>query len=320
MIRRRLLGLVPACLIAGAAFAQPPANEVAVWLERMNTAVEELNYRGTFVHVVDSAEVLRIVHRFEDGEVRERISATGGNEREVLRTADRVFTVIPDKRRVDVEEFEDSSIALASSRQYPDELLKYYDMTTYAKGEIAGRATQIVNIRPRDEYRYGYKLWLDRETALPLKSEVRDENGEVIEQILFTTIEVVDSIPESEVVPAIGTDGFDWRRPVEAVPEFASDEMWGATRLPNGFGLTLSRPSLLAGSEYPVQHLVYSDGLATVSVYIAHPKSDADMEEGFRRFGSANMYSLKIDGRLALAVGEVPRLTVQRIASSLDAR
>lgn len=320
MIRRRALSLLPATLVAVTAFAQAPADDVAAWLKRMNTAVEELNYRGTFVHVVDSAEQLRIVHRYEDGQVRERISATGENEREILRMADKVLTVIPDKRRVDVEEFEDSSIALASSRHYPDELRNYYDLSTYPKGEIAGRPTQIVNIRARDEYRYGYKLWLDQETALPLKSEVRDENGSVVEQILFTDIEVVESIPEAEVVPAIGVDGFDWRRPVAAVPEFASDEMWGATRLPNGFGLALSRPSLLAGSEYPVQHLVYSDGLATVSVYIAHPKSDADMKEGFRRFGSANMYSLKIDGRLALAVGEVPRLTVQRIATSLDAR
>lgn len=319
MNRRRAICLLPVVLTLTAAFAQPDEG-VGIWLDRMNAAVEELNYRGTYVHVDDSAETLRIVHRYAGGEVRERISAAGDNPREILRTAGIVLTVMPEKRRVDVEEVADSSIALAASLKYSNELDKYYELTTFAKGQIAGRDTQIVSIRARDEYRYGYNLWLDRETALPLKSEVRDENGEVVEQILFTEIEVVDSIPESEVVPAIGVDGFEWRWPIEPVDDVTTDEIWGATRLPSGFSLSLSRLSLLAGSEYPVQHLVYSDGLATVSVYISHPKSDADMAEGFRRFGSANMYSLKVDGRLAVAVGEVPRRTVQRIATSLDAR
>jgi sigma-E factor negative regulatory protein RseB len=142
----------------------------------------------------------------------------------------------------------------------------------------------------------------------------------VVEQMLFTVLEVVDSVPESEVLPAIGTDGFEWVRPIEARPDIESDEIWGATRLPNGFGLSLSRHSLLAGSKYPVQHLVYTDGLATVSVFVAHAGSDADMPEGLTRFGSTNVYSLKIDGRLATVMGEVPPRTVERIANSLNAR
>jgi sigma-E factor negative regulatory protein RseB len=92
------------------------------------------------------------------------------------------------------------------------------------------------------------------------------------------------------------------------------------TRLPAGFHLSGAKLSLLAGSEYPVQHLVYTDGLATVSVFIAHPKSEFTMPDGFSSSGSLNAYSLTIDGRLATALGEVPRRTVYRIANSLNAR
>jgi sigma-E factor negative regulatory protein RseB len=231
-----------------------------------------------------------------------------------------VRSVFPEQQLVVIEEPEQSSIPVASSLSYTDELERYYQMTTFPKGRQADRDTQVVSIRARDEYRYGYLLWLDRESALPVKMEVRDEAGNVIESILFTELTVLDSIPEFAVAPLTNVEGFTWKRPVKAEFEDASSEIWGATRLPNGFRLSVSRRTLLAGSRYPVQHLVYTDGLAAVSVFIAHPESDAVMPEGFSGSGSTNAYSLKIDGRLATAMGDVPRLTVQRIATSLDAR
>lgn len=320
MIARNLVAVVLSLSAIGAC-AQEVSDEVEAWLDRMNAALEQANYRGTFVHVVDgNAETLHIVHRYADGSVREKISSSGGEGSEILRTPDAVRSVFPDKQLVVIEEAEKSSMPLASSFNYSDELERYYQMTTFPKGRQAGRETQVVSIRARDEYRYGYLLWLDRESALPVKMQVRNEAGEVIESILFTELEVLDSIPELAVAPSIDTEGFTWKRPIKAKPGSSTGEIWGATRLPNGFRLSLSQSSLLAGSQYPVQHLIYTDGLATVSVFIAHPLSDADMPEGFQQFGSTNFYSLKVDGRLATAMGDVPRLTVQRIATSLDAR
>ena len=313
-----LIGLV---IGPGIAFGQAASDDVKSWLDRMNSAVESLNYRGTYVQVVDgNGETLQIVHRNDGGEVRERISSREGAGREILRTAHGVRSVFPEKRLVVVEEPQGSSLTSGSVLTYTDGLENYYDMSTFAASQVAGRDTQVVSIRAKDEFRYGYLLYLDRLTALPLKTQVRNENGSVVELVLFTEIEVVDSIPESDVAPVIDTEGFEWRRPIKARPEAGSGEIWRATRVPPGFQLSISRQSLLAGRKYPVQHLVYTDGLATVSVFIAHPMSDADMPEGFSRYGSTNAYSLKIDGRLATAMGEVPSRTVQRIATSLDAR
>lgn len=310
-----------AAVLSGRALAQSDGQDVKDWLDRMNSAVEGLNYRGSFVHVVDgNAETLTIVHRNAGGEVRERISSPDGAGREILRTARFVRSVFPDKRLVMIEEPQTASVPMGSMLSYTEGLERYYELASFTKGQIAGRNTEVVSIRPRDEYRYGYLLYLDRETALPLKSEVRDEQGTVVEQILFTSISVVDSIPESDVKPAIDTTGFEVRRPDKSKHEAASGEIWSVTRPPDGFKLSFSGATLLAGSRYPVQHLVLTDGLAAVSVYISHPKSDADMPAGFSRMGSTNVYALRIDGRLAVAVGEVPRRTVHRIATSLDAR
>jgi sigma-E factor negative regulatory protein RseB len=292
-------------------------------LDRMNNAVEALNYRGTFVHVVDgNAENLHIVHRNAGGVIGEKISSRDGAGREIFRTKHEVRSVLPEERRVLLEEPRGSSMPLGSSfLSYTDDLEQHYELGTFPRGPVAGRETQFVSIKAKDEYRYSFKLWLDQQTGLPLKLQVQDERGRVVESILFTELTVVDAIPVQELEPAIDTEGFEWVRRIQQ-PESQADnnESWRATNLPSGFRPSVDRLSLLAGSKYPVRHLVFTDGLATVSVFIAHPKSDADLPEGFRRFGSTNFYSLKIDGRLVTAMGEVPRRTVQRIATSLDAR
>ncbi|HEY5623266.1 MAG TPA: MucB/RseB C-terminal domain-containing protein, partial [Gammaproteobacteria bacterium] len=90
-----------------------------------------------------------------------------------------------------------------------------------------------------------------------------------------------------------------------------------ATSMPDGFALSDESNRPIAGSEYPVEHLVYSDGLAIVSVFIEDPQNDTDVVEGHTRVGSANAFSLNVGGRQVTAVGEVPRRTVESIATSL---
>ena len=319
LTRARLV--IAVLVIFSPALPAQTVNDVELWLDRMNVAVEQLNYRGDFVHVVDgNPESLTIGHRYADGVVHERISSVDEDGREILRSEGSLRSTFPEQRLVVVEDSPASSIPVAASLNYTSELENYYQMTSFARGAVAGRETQGVSILARDGYRYSYLLLLDRETALPLRVDVRDENQRVIESMLFTRIEYFDSIPEYAVQPSTDVEGFTWREPLTAEPAARGSGIWGASRVPGGFRLAVARESLMAGSRYPVQHLVYTDGLATVSVFIAHPDSDADMPQGFSRFGATNAYSLTIDGRLATAMGEVPSLTVQRIATSLDDR
>jgi sigma-E factor negative regulatory protein RseB len=102
--------------------------------------------------------------------------------------------------------------------------------------------------------------------------------------------------------------------------ELAAGIPWRVGQLPAGFELMASTLKPIAGSEYPVEHMVFSDGLATVSVFIEDPKTEADVAEGFSAVGSTNTFSLTFNGRKVTAVGEVPRRTVETIATSLEAR
>ena len=302
-------------LVGGHAMAQ----EAGKWLDRMNRAVDELNYRGTFVHVIDgSAEIMNIVHRNVAGNSGERISSEAPR-REIVRENDQVKWILPDQKLVLLETRKDVSPLVSALPSYSADLEPHYEINLRATARIANRPAQMIEIKPRDEFRYGYVLWLDQETAMPLKSQLMDERGRTVEQILFTEIDMAGDVAAADLEPTIETTGFSTMRPPELVPSAAANVPWRASAVPGGFRLSAATQSPMPGSKYPVEHLVYSDGLATVSVFIEDTKTKAEVNDGFSKVGSTNTFSLTLRGRKVTAVGEVPRQTVRTIASSLVA-
>jgi sigma-E factor negative regulatory protein RseB len=307
-------------LLAVVVAADASAQEARAWLDNMNRAVEELNYRGTFVHMLEgTTERLYIIHRNADGRSGERILSLDGVDgvgREIIRQGDEVQCILPDRRVVLLEERKDLSPLVSALPSYSAEIEPHYELTLRSSARVANRAVRMLEIKPRDDFRYGYMLWLDQETAMPLRSQLIDDKGAVVEQILFTDIELPDSIPAGELAATTDTTGFTMLRPPESSP-LREGIPWRAAAVPGGFKLSVATQSPIAGSETPVEHLVYSDGLATVSVFIEDPNTKAEVTEGFSTMGSTNAFSLTLRGRKVTAVGEVPRQTVRTIASSL---
>jgi sigma-E factor negative regulatory protein RseB len=307
-------------LISGDATAQ----EARDWLERMSRAVEELNYRGTFVHAHEATfemETLHIVHRNADGQSGERILSLDGTEREFVRQGANVQGIFPDRRVVLFETRSDVSPLVSALPSNTAELEPHYEITLGGTARVADRPVQVLEIKPRDEFRYGYMLWLDQETAMPLQSALIDEQGKVVERIVFTQIEISADIPEAALAPTIDTTGFTTLRAPEAdSAPLAAEIPWRAATVPGGFKLSVATHGPMAGSDTPVEHLVYSDGLATVSVFIEDPETKAEVREGFSNVGSTNAYSVTRFGRKVTAMGEVPPQTVRTIASSLVAQ
>ncbi len=302
-------------LVGGSAAAQ----EAHDWLDRMSRSVEELNYRGTFVHILGgTAKPLYIVHRNADGQSGERILSLSGAGREIVRQGDMVQSILPDQRVVLFETRNDVSPLVSALPSDGAELELHYEITLGGRDRVADRAAQIVEIKPLDEFRYGYKLWLDRETAMPLQSQLVDEQGGLVEQIMFTEIEVPADVPPADLEPTIDTTGFTTLRAAESTT-LAAEITWRAIEVPGGFRLSVRTTSPMAGSDTPVEHLVYSDGLATVSVFIEPPRMQSDVAEGFSNVGSTNAYTITLSGRKVTAMGEVPRQTVRTIATSLVA-
>ena len=320
MIRISRSALAPTLFSLAFVGGQAVAQEARTWLDRMNRAVEELNYQGTFVHVLGgAAETLRIVHRNAGGGSAERILSLDGVGREIIRQDDEVQFILPDQRVVLLETRKDVSPLVTALPSYSSEIEPHYELTLHNTARVADRSAQVLEIKPRDEFRYGYMLWLDQETAMPLKSELIDENGAIVEQILFTEIDLLTEIPAEALAATLDTTGFTVLSAPDS-PLLAEQAIpWRASAVPGGFKLSVATQSPMPGSDYPVEHLVYSDGLATVSVFIEDPKTNAEVGEGFSNLGSTNAFSLTLRGRKVTAVGEVPRQTVRTIASSLVA-
>lgn len=311
--------IVTLCAVVFPAHASDP--EARAWLERMSRALSSQNYDGRFFHLRQSkSESMRIIHRVDKGKITERLVSLDGSGREIVRNETEVICFLPDKRLVLVEKRTDENSLISALPVYNEDLESLYKIERSGRVVKAlGRRTQIIEVRPRDQYRYGYRLWLDQETAMPLKSQLCDSNGNVIEQILFAELNLRDRIPADELKASITGEGFKWVRQDETIqPRVANAMMgWSVARLPAGFRLTTWRIQVIAGSPTPVRHLVYSDGLASVSVFIEPRNSQAAPLHGLAKVGAAFAFSRDLDGHQVTAVGEVPAATVEAIAAGV---
>lgn len=306
---------------AGAAPAAD-GDSAQQWLERLAKAVRERNYEGTFVYRHQGKlETLRIVHRADaDGE-SERLYSLTGAAREIIRDNDKVTCILPDDKAVMVDRRQ--LVSPFSSLVPPDisGLRGNYHLELLGADRIAERAARQVAVSPRDRYRYGYRLWIDVATGLLLRADLLDETGQAVEQLMFTELHTPDFIPTSALEPTISGEGFTWYREATQAQAPAGEpepSRWQIDGLPPGFELVLHEMRALPGKQQPVEHMLYSDGLASVSVYLE--ANHGEPFSGLSRLGALNAYGRVVAGHQVTVVGEVPAATVSQVGESIRLR
>ena len=299
----------------GVAFGAEPKE----WLERMNHALTTRNYIGVFTHNHGGrVETLRIIHRVRGRDVSERLMSLDGPGREFIRQGDSLTCYFPDSKTVLVERRPPDGPLLGALPSI-DTGSTVYEIRGGERQRLLNRKARVVSLHPRDEFRYGYRLWIDEETAMPLKTQLCNQAGEVIEQIVFSTIELPPRIPDSMFKPQMDASNYRWLRAERQVANNAAPALWEAMRLPPGFRMAMRSAQSLPGSSEPVEHLVYTDGIASVSVFVEPRKPNIRPAEGPARVGSSSAFSTVVDGHQVTAVGEVPPNTVELIAKQVKA-
>lgn len=298
------------------------SDEAHGWLLRIHRAAQTLNYQGTFVYQHGGRlDTMRVFHRAEGGVVRERLISLTGPAREVIRTDDEVLCYLPDQKSVYVEHrrLDGKGFVTIEPERLPD-LEQNYSIELGKRARVAGRPAQQLLIRARDDYRYGYTLWADVETALLLKADLVNDRGKVLEQFMFTHIAIGGKIPASALEPQTPVEGLTWYRDNRVRTE-APTKSWRAQRLPKGFKLSSSVMRRLPKADRIVEQLVYSDSLAAVSVFVEKLDGGATTEvlEGPMRMGALHALGKVLDGHYITVVGEVPPKTIVMIGSSLVA-
>lgn len=287
------------------------------WLLKMAHAVQTTDYEGTVNRLQNGkVETLKVAHMNVDGVIREKVVFQEGNGLEIIRNGNEVQCILPDKKSVLVEEWDEQSALFSTLPSSDMHLGSQYDISVVREERVAGRKAVLLAIRPHDSYRFGHRIWLDKATGFPLQTKLLGEDGNAVEQVKFADISLDKEVHASALAPTISTENFRWfTQPQRAITQ-AVDSSWSSDNLPAGFRVVSSHQEELPGREIPVTHILYSDGLANVSVFIEPAGARKIAQRS--RVGASSSYSVEVDGFHVTAVGEVPAATVEQIATSMQ--
>jgi sigma-E factor negative regulatory protein RseB len=248
-------------------------------------------------------------HNGPDG-YKERVLTLDGTPMEVMRDGKSVTCTLPGGKG-------DLAGKRIPRNPFPGErwtfsptVMDHYEFLDLGEGRVAGRACKVIGIKPRDGYRFGYRLWVDVETGLLLKSDLIDEDGELVEQVAFTRIDVLPEMADALVEPTLSGEVLHW-----AVAEDKDEpeiDGWIVDTLPPGF----VQESVRKRKHGTIQR-VYSDGIATVSVFVETSADGKKSLSGTSRMGAVSAFGTVINGHQVTVVGEVPLATVRTIGESL---
>jgi sigma-E factor negative regulatory protein RseB len=289
------------------------ANPMA-WFDRITIASRQLNYVGVFSYQTGwRTETSRIVHRFANGEEKEHLEILDGSPREIIREGDNMRCVLPAQRTIIVGKMGIRNSFPGYLPQNHAELTANYRIHLEGVGRIAGLDAQKLVLEPRDELRYGHMLWVELQSGLLLKSQVIDANGKVIEQFAFSDVRIGGEINDELLTPSVKTSD-DWH-----TVDVSGDH---TARIENQWALSEPLPGFtrLATTQHrtgwPLQ-LVYSDGLAAISIFIEPAEAGINARGYFAGGGAVNVFERILNGYRITALGEAPASLVQRAAESI---
>jgi sigma-E factor negative regulatory protein RseB len=320
-------------LATTASAAEPPApasvpaaqRSAAQWLVLMQDAARRIDYEGTAVH--QRAEQMRsahIAHRAEQGVSVQRVQMLDGEPMEFIRrrsgSQDEVQCLIPGRKLVTVRQRAVETRFPTMLGKPVETVLRNYSASLGAVERAAGRPAQVIDLVPRDGLRHAYRLWVDRDSGLLLRFQVI-EGGNALEQVAFTELRLGPKLPPAAVAPSWATRGWETERlPVDNMD--LAQRGWVATP-PAGYVLLRALPRTLVapgGAAMPVIQLLYSDGIAHVSVFIEDAATSPHQQEGEMRAGAMSAVTRRVGTSMVTAVGEVPPAGARAAALSIQSR
>jgi sigma-E factor negative regulatory protein RseB len=291
------------------------------WLQKIAAAARKLNYAGTFVYQHgDQVETSRIWHYVDGAGEYEKLEILDGPAREVIRNNDEVLCYYPDSKTVKVAKRRLKPFPALLPEQL-SALTDFYTIRLGEKERVAGYEAQSLILDPKDGFRYGHKFWADVGSGLLLKARMTNERREAIEQFAFTQLRIGGDFDKAALKPNYNAQVPGWTLDSSglAQPEM-SDTGWVVGSFPAGFKKILETKRTLPGRTSPVSHIVYSDGLAAISVFIEPLGANARPARGVSHQGAINIYTRAVSDHMVTVLGEAPSETIVQIGKSVAAR
>ena len=291
------------------------ASAVA-WLRKIADATREQNYTGTYFHQYGNhIKAFRIVHLHDNRGEHEKLEALDDAPREILRNNDEVLCFDDNVHSSIVEKrkFRNTFPELLPSQV--DTLLDNYSVKIGETGRVTGIACRNILLEPKDNLRYRYKLCADNATGILLKVSTLNDKNDILAQTAFTQITIGGKIDKAQLKPKLSGRRASVGKPMTGDTE--DDPAWTVSRPPPGFTKIMTVKRMLPGKNAPVSHMVFSDGLATVSVFVEPFAKTEKPARGLSNRGVVNVYAKVLDGYQITALGEVPPATVMQAGNSV---
>lgn len=304
-----LAGIAGLMLLSGVARADAALD----WLNRAAAAAKQQNYSGVYVyHHGEHVEVLRVFHRSHAKGEMEKVEVMDGAPRQFLRINNDVYCHLPDGKHVRLERNAPRRFFPALLPAQPARLLDHYEAKLGGSERVAGRACQVVTLEPRDGYRYAFNLWLDRQTGLPLKSRIVNDHGGVVSMFVFSEIQI-GKAPDVQLF----RNDLAGKQIQKASLDQRAELAWNVTP-PPGFEQVQEAVRTLPGKPAPVTHLVFSDGLSVLSMFVEPVDPQLQRLQGLSAEGTIGVYAREVDGYTVTTLGEVPNTALIETGNSVQ--
>jgi sigma-E factor negative regulatory protein RseB len=305
------IGLAGLLAVSTGAYADAALD----WLNRATAATKQLNYSGIYVyHQGEHVEVQRVLHRVDASGEQEKIEIMDGTPRQFLRINNDVYCHLPDGKHVRLERNTLRRFFPALLPVQPAGLLEYYEAKLGGIERVAGRLCQVVSLEPRDGYRYAYHLWLDKQTGLPLKSRMINDNGGVVSMFVFSEVQIGKA-----PAPQIFANDLTGKIVQKAAFDKPAEVAWNVAP-PPGFVRVQEAVRVFPGKKAPVTHLVFSDGLSVLSMFVEPINPQAQRLQGLSAEGVIGVYAREVDGYTVTTLGEVPNMALIETGNSVEKR
>ena len=307
--------LAPIVLFSVCLSMPAAASEVSDLLKKMTDSDGQLNYQGVLVlRKSNNLVAMRVEHGTDDRGVWESMMSLNGEARRVVRLNDEVTSVYPERQLLTVTHNANKHTLHPALPANLKKLEAYYSINRLKNDRIADHEAAVLDVVPNDGFRYGYRYWLDAKTGVLLRCDLLNEKRRVVEQMMFTMLEYLPEAP-AMAFAAIDREGFKEKR-LDSGQAEQQDPVWQVSKLPGGFMLTQSRVRQTGKGE--VLHLAYSDGLASVSVFVEPVGANHQKREGASLMGALNAYRSHVNQHFVTVIGEVPAMAVMQIAQSVE--
>ena len=318
----RVRRLVPALALGIACSAQAAPNDATGWLQRALQAARTATYAGTFVHTNgDRISTVRVTHVNAAGDETEHVEPLDGPPHEIVRRNEEMFCYFPDAKTVRLDRRITARFFPSILRGTADQIAASYDVRLGGSERILGYDCQWIRLDPKDNLRYSQRVCAEFNTGLVIRARTFDEHRHVIEQYTFTDLKLGPHVARSDVRSIFEARVKRWTTDAQPRDEAKSvDTGWIVGDVPKGFQKVTELRRTLPGRPQPVSQLVYTDGVATMSVFVEPNAAPVRTNEAATEEGTTTFFVRPLGDQVVTVLGEVPLATAQQVGRSVTRR